>query len=173
MNIKFNKPEFKIVEVNNLTGLRIGHVMAQRVAKVADVAHTTYGTQDVLENGVVVGLDADGTIKNFAEGVPFLVYLEPLIDGYHVGADQQGEAFDENGEVYPRAVALYAGDTFTTNNYDAGEVADTVDTCFAKVVNGVLALQVTETGASFIAERTTLATGDEAFKFTYLARELA
>jgi len=170
MNVKNLKPEFKIVENNNLSGLRMGHILAQFPANVGDIAHTTWGAQDVLENGIIVGLDADGTIKNYVDGKAFLVFGEELLDGNHVGLDQYGEAFEDD-IVYPRAVALNAGDTFTTNNVDVGAV--TATNCFAAVVAGVLTLQVAETGAQFIAKKTTLPTGVVGYKMTFLDRVLA
>ncbi len=167
------RPSFKVVEPNKLTGLRIGHVLAQQVALVDNIAHTTFGTTDVLENGVIVSLDADGTIKNYADGTGmFLVYNEELIDGAYVGSDQQGEPFVD-GKVYPRAIALYEGDVFTTDNFAKNGVADTVTDCYAKPVKGVLNLQVATTGAQFIATRTRMPNGKEGFKFTFLNRTLA
>ena len=80
-------PTFKVFEVNNLTGLRNGHILAQMKADVSKIAKKAAGDGEWIENSIIVGLDADGTISNY------------------------------DAAKHPRCIGLYIGDTFTTNNY--------------------------------------------------------
>ena len=59
-------PTFKVVEVNNLTGLRNGHILSQFVADEA--LATTIGDNKFIENGVIVSLGKDGKIVPYANG---------------------------------------------------------------------------------------------------------
>lgn len=159
MSILNYLPEFKVVEVNRLTGLTAGHMLAQ--FKGADtLTLKAVGEADFLENGLIVGLNADLTVDNYDATVhaqPFLVFNEEL-NTFMNGLKYYAEPV-VNGEVYPRAIGLFIGDAFTTNNYAGAEGN------FAEVVNGVLTL-----GADgiFAAEETTLPTGEKAYKFTYI-----
>ena len=155
MSILNYLPEFKVVEVNRLTGLTAGHMLSQ-----FRNGNATLKDDNFLENGLIVGLNKDLEIDNYDAAVhaqPFLVFNEEL-NTFMNGLKYYAEPVND-GDVYPRAIGLYVGDTFTTNNY-AGTEGD-----FATVANGVLTLG--EDGI-FKAEETTLPTGEKAFKFTYL-----
>ena len=133
MSILNYLPEFKVVE-NRMTGLIAGHMLA--IPSRRDITVKTVGTAKFLENGLIVGLNGDLTIGNYdadKHAQPFLVFNEEL-NTFMNGLKYYAEPVVD-GEVYPRAIGLYVGDTFTTNNY-AGTKGD-----FAKVVDGVLTLE--------------------------------
>ena len=150
-------PEFKVVEVNNLTGLRNGHVVAQMKAD-----NSIIGGKDYVENGIIMGLNSDGTLGAYdgtKHTVPFLHYTEEILT---VLPELKYFAVPvEDGIVYPRGIALYVGDSFTTNNCSgAGD--------YAKVVGGVLTLQASAEGAIFKATASTLPSGEPAYEFLYI-----
>lgn len=158
-------PTFKVFEVNNLTGLRNGHMLAQMKADVANIAKVTAGNSDWVENGIIVGLDAAGTISNYDPAKheqPFVHYTEEILS---IFPELRLFACEiEDGVVYPRAIALYVGDTFTTNNY-TGEYETAK---YAKVVDGVLNLQTEADGDTmFMATPTTMPDGEEGVEFQY------
>lgn len=147
-------PTFKVVEVNNLTGLRNGHVLAQFPA-AATLTKKTIGTQDFYENGIFMSLGADGTLGNYnGVGFPILHYTEELntvVNGLKYFATPSNE--------FPRGIMMYIGDTITTNNVN-GVIATATH---AKLVDGVVTLQKEEDNASmFVATPTTLPDGSPA-----------
>lgn len=159
-------PEFKVFEVNNLTGLRNGHILAQM--KGADnLAAKTVGSEKYIENGIICGLNGNGTIGNYVAGThktAFVHYTEEILS---VFPELKYFAVPvEDGVVYPRCIALYAGDSFTTNNY-TGSIEDNGDG-YAVVENGVLKLQAEATNAMFKATASTLPTGEFAYEFLYI-----
>lgn len=159
-------PKFKVVEPNRLTGLVHGHIVAQFPMAADDALVKTVGTPAIkyIENGCIVGLANDGTLVKYgAQAVPFLVFTEelPTILG---GNNRFATEEDADGDVYPRGVALYVGDVFTTDNY-----ANDGDYKYAKIVNGVLTLEKTAgENTRFAVEDAILANGDAAKKFIYL-----
>lgn len=161
-------PTFKIVEINRSTGLVMGHVLSQfPLDPLSTLINSTY-TTEVLENGFIVGLGEGLLVDSYDATImaqPFLVFTEELntfMDGLKYFATEA----DAEGDIYPRAIALYVGDAFTTNNYVVGTA---VAPAFAKVVNGVLTLQDTATvNTLFAVEESTLPLGDLAYKFTYV-----
>ena len=158
-------PTFKVFEMNNLTGLRSGHILANMAADLSKTASVEVGGNKYIENGIILGLDAEGTVSNYnpaAHKRPFVHFTEELLTYF-----QELRLYAEpvvDGVVYPRCVALYEGDTFTTNNY-AGEIEGDG---FATVVNGVLTLQEEADGAMFKAVVSTLPDGNDAYEFLYL-----
>jgi hypothetical protein len=150
-------PKFKVVEVNNLTGLRNGHMLSQFAADEA--LATTINGNKFIENGVIVSLSKDGKIVPYAEGTMFVHYTEELntfID------ELQYFAVPVEGDTYIRCIALYTGDTFTTNNVVDGEGN------YGKVLNGKINIVNSAEGAAFIVKKSTLPTGDEAYECTYV-----
>ena len=164
-------PTFKVFEVNNLTGLRNGHILAQMKADVANIAKVSAGNGEWVENGIIVGLDAAGTISNYDPAKheqPFVHYTEEILSIFPelrlFACPIEKEDEDDAGTVYPRCIALYVGDTFTTNNY-TGTYATAK---FAKVTNGVLELQTAaDTDTMFMATPTTMPNGEEGVEFQY------
>lgn len=158
-------PTFKYMEVNDLVGLRSGHMLSQVPADAA-ITKVTKGDNKFIENGLIVGLSATGTVENFDKSkhpvmfVHFTEELNTLIDElkYFAVEAPDGE------KVYPRCVALYVGDTFTTTNY-----AGTLSTAkYAKVVDGVPTLQTAaDVDTAFIATPSDMPNGDEAVELTF------
>lgn len=163
-------PEFKIVEANRLTGLVTGHVLAQFPLDPTAAFIKQVGTDnvEVVENGFIVGLGADLLVEAYdatAHAQPFLVFTEELntiLGGLKYFATEA----DADGDIYPRAIGLYVGDAFTTNNY---AVAGAVAPKYAKVVAGVLTLQdAADADTLFAVEETTLPLGDVAYRFIFV-----
>ena len=162
-------PEFKIVEINRSTGLVAGHVLAQ--FPLADNAglKVTHGGVDYLENGFIVGLGANLELAPYNPAVhaqPLLVFTEEL-NTFFEGLKWYATKEDEEDEIiYPRALGLFVGDAFTTNNYAVGGASDPA---YAKVVSGVLTLQDNADGDTlFAVEESTLPTNDDAYRFIYV-----
>lgn len=160
-------PTFKVVEVNRSTALISGHMLSQYQADLSEITKKTVGSTLFVENGLIVGLGSDLKIANFNKSVhsqPFIVFTEELntvVNGLKYFAN---EVVD--GEVYPRALALYVGDTYTTNNYSGTLSASTK---FAKVVDGVITLQTAaDADTLFAVEVSTLPTGEAAARVTYM-----
>lgn len=159
-------PVFKVLEINRSTGLVIGHVLSQFENGI-DLTLVTKNGVNFIENGIIVGLSNDLTVENFdvsKHAKPFIVFTEELntfMPGLKYFADQA----DEDGNFHPRAVALYVGDAFTTNNYSGVYTNQT----FANVVDGVLTLQ-TEMGEDtmFTVSSSTLPDGSTALKFVFI-----
>lgn len=57
-------PTFKYMEVNDLVGLRSGHMLSQ-VPADANITKVAKGDNKFIENGLIVGLSATGTVENF------------------------------------------------------------------------------------------------------------
>ena len=171
-------PKFKIVEINNVAALRMGHVIAQTPAYVTGegvkVAAKTVGDYKFVENGIIVGLDKTNRLANYVatdHSQPCLVYTEELnTNGLLSGLDQFANQADVNGEVYVRALPLNLGDTFTTNNY-TGSFAEGATEGWATVVDGVLSLQTEAAETTlFIAKKSNLPAGQEAVEFIYCGK---
>ena len=168
-------PKFKIVEINNVAALRMGHVIAQTPATKDTVAVKTVGegkdAVDFLENGIIVGYDESGYLSNYdaeKHTQPCLVYTEELVTaGLLEGLDQFADQLVD-GVVYPRALPLNLGDTFTTNNF-AGTLGDG----FGAIVNGVITIQEGRGGAMFIVKESDLPAGQEAIECTYIGYKAA
>lgn len=164
-------PTFKVFEVNNLTGLRNGHMLAQMKADVKNIAKVTAGNSEWVENGIIVGLDAAGTISNYDPAKheqPFVHYTEEILPVFSelrlFACEIEKEDEEDAGTVYPRAIALYVGDTFTTNNYTGTYEGAK----YAKVVGGVLTLQTAaDANTMFTATPTTMPNGEEGVEFQY------
>ena len=167
-------PKFKLVEINNVAALRMGHVIAQTPAYVdgdgAKVTATVVGEYKFVENGLIVGYDATGVLANYEaakHSQPCLIYTEELITANLVeGLDQFAELVPgANKPVYPRALPLNLGDTFTTNNIVN---IDLENAAYASVVDGRLTLSTGAEGAMFIAKLSDLPAGQKAYEFTYI-----
>ena len=159
-------PTFHAVEINRSTGLVMGHVLSQNEAG-ADLALVTKGDYDFLENGVIVGLSNDRTIENYElekHSQPFLIFSEELND-FMSGLKYFAQEYST--EFYPRAVALYPGDAFTTNNYS---VESASSPAYARVVDGILTLQDSADDYTMFAVNLSSmpADGSVAVQFVYL-----
>lgn len=170
-------PNFKIVEINNVAALRMGHVIAQTPAYVSGegalVACKEVGTYKFVENGVIVGLDKTNCLANYDATVhsqPCLVYTEELVThGLLSGLDQFASLADTKGEVYVRALPLNLGDTFTTNNIAV--TGDEITDGFGKVENGVIVHQeAADVDTLFIIKKSTLPAGQPAAECIYCGK---
>lgn len=132
----FDSTTFKVLEVNNIVGLRSGHMLSQVVLpknKFLD------GAQTYIQNGEIVFLDVDGklatlnkvgttdgstAITNAADVKPqlqpFIIYNEELMTGPYTDLKYFAEVFDADNLCYPRALKLNVGDAFVTDNYVIG-----------------------------------------------------
>ena len=150
-----------VVEANNLTGLRNGHMVAQ----------AAYGGgvgNGKLENGVILQLDAKNELV-LADGHAnaFLHYSEEhmkFLDS--ASLDMFYLPLVEGEKVYPRAIALYEGDTFTTDKYTGTFPAD-ADYYDVTVANGILTVAETKGGAGPIAKASTLPSGKKAIEVVW------
>lgn len=162
------KPSFKVLEVNNLAGLRIGHVLAQQPAADGIAKVTAFG-DNYIENGIIVGLGKTGEIENYDKtkhAMPFVHYTEEIIT-HLVGLDSFAVEIPEGEKAYPRCIGLYVGDAFTTNNVVKGAVDDN-KLCYGKVVDGVINLEAAESADSmFIVNKTTMPAGGVGYECTY------
>lgn len=159
-------PEFKVIEINRSTGLVMGHILSQFVDGTT-LTLTTKNDLKFIENGIIVGLSNDLTIENFdatKHAQPFVVFNEE-INTFVKGLKYYAEVQDSNGDFYPRSLALYMGDTFTTNNY----LGILENATAAKITDGVLVLQrYLDDDSIFTVKPATLPTGDLAARCTYI-----
>jgi hypothetical protein len=169
----------KIVEPNKLTGLRTGHMVAQ--APYRQVATETY-----LDNGYILFLDtaAELVLGNDAGAQlkqPFLHYTEELMNGPVLGSKYFTVDLDEtlgaDKVAYPRAIALYEGDEFTTNNFATALTLAAGTKYFGILVNGILTVVAAVPGPEykgplFVAEKDILAAGDAAARFTLIDKHV-
>lgn len=117
MNFINQLQKHKIVEVNKLTGLLTGHMVAQ--APYRQVASETY-----LDNGAILFLNTAAELQLGTTGAelaqPFLHYTEELmngpVNGYEFFTVDLDSELDGDPVCYPRAIGLQVGDEFTTNN---------------------------------------------------------
>ena len=175
-------PNFKIVEINNVAALRMGHVIAQTPAYVSGdgalvaCKEVGNGAYKFVENGIIVGLDKTNRLANFdaaTHSQPCLVYTEELVThGLLSGLDQFASLADAKGEVYVRALPLNLGDTFTTNNIKV--TGEEITDGFGKVENGVIVHQeAADASTLFIIKKSTLPAGQEAAECIYCGKVVA
>lgn len=183
-------PTAKVVEINKSTGLRIGHMLAQQPLKVADVAAgaadqvITQGTEKFLSNGFIGFQDVNGevTVAEAAAGVsnpqPYLHFTEELMGGYSQFLKHYMTKFEDSAtnEVYPRMIALYPGDIFTTDNFVGTDAEGlvTIDPATGQLDFDIATTANALGGVSkliFRAEATTLPDGvTAAYAFEYIGR---
>ena len=177
MNFINSLTKHKIVEPNKLAGLINGHMIAQ--APFRDAVNL------YLDNGVILFLDEKaelviGSDANAKKKQPFLHYTEELMNG-PVNGSEYFTVDIENGLCYPRAIALYEGDEFTTNNFSTeiggGLVADTKYFAYVDFATGDFEVVDAEpanggglayVGPLFVAEKDTLAAGQAAVRLTLI-----
>lgn len=171
MSILNYLPTFKVVEMNRSTGLVTGHVLSQFEA--GTIATKVVGAERFIENGIIVGLSNDLTVENYdatAHAMPFIVFVEE-INTFMSGLKYYATPV-ESDATYPRAIGLFVGDVWTTNNFVGTGVGGAYnDEAFAKVVNGVITLQAAaDANTIFAVEESTLPTGEEAVRVTYIGK---
>ena len=178
-------PVGKVVEINKSTGLRIGHMLAQQPLKVADVAGITatqihtQGTQKFLFNGFIgfQNLAGEVTLVEGSAGVtapqPYLHFTEELMGGHSQFLKHYMTKFQDSDtdEVYPRMIALYPGDLFTTDNYTGIEDSPVAIVNALGQLELVAAITPTTGQLVFRAAKTTLPDGvTVAYQFEYIGR---
>lgn len=171
-------PVFHILEPQNLKGIHGGHIVAQRPVKytvtgdVYGVATVTKGTAKFIENGVIMGLDADGYLVNHdaaISGAPKIIHfteeLPTILKAKNTWALECAK-----GETYPRGIILEVGDEFVTDNVATGAALDANGKGYATVVGGILKVVAAEpeAGADFAVYADTLPTGEDAYHFIVL-----
>lgn len=160
----------KIVEPNKLTGLRTGHMEAQAL-------YVQVGEEKFLDNGHVLFLSKKGdlVLGNHAEALlkqPFLHYTEELMDGPVLGTKYFTVEMDQVAGAklacYPRAIALYEGDEFTTSNFKTA-LTLAFDTLYYAIIAADGMIEVVAAfpaapykGPVFTAKKDVLAAGDVA-----------
>ena len=131
---------FKVVEINLSTGIRIGHIVAQQpFADATAAALTAHSNDGYVDNGFFFKLNEDAEVVVPASGVGpmYLHYTEELLTDRQLLSD-----FAITEDEYPRLIALYTGDVFTTNNYTG--TAATNGVAFVNPVTGQLTCAATE-----------------------------
>lgn len=159
MNFINQLQKHKIVEVNKLSGLLGGRIVAQA---------PFYTDADWVDNGWIMFLNADGELV-LAEDAdftaqPFLHYTEELMDG-PVSGYEFFTVDVQDGVCYPRAIALEVGDEFTTNNIANLDAFDGWDAPVYAVLDDndlVLTDTAPETGLVFAAFKDRLPAGQPA-----------
>jgi hypothetical protein len=162
-------PEFHQLEPQMLKGIYAGDIIAQRPVKYAagayGVATVTKGDVKFIENGVVMTLDVDGNLVNYATangGTKILHYTEELPT--ILKAKDTWALECAAGETYPRGIILHVGDEFVTDNV-SGSITSAG---YATVVDGVLTVATASANAEFAAYPDTLADGKDAYHFIVL-----
>lgn len=159
----------KVVEMNQSTGLRTGHMVAQTRLDVEE--------GDSFDNGYILALDVTQDALKLATGNESRVFIhfteeyQPIMKaGLKYFSVPLMEDADKNKYCYPRAIAIYENDAWTTDNFD-GEFEE--GTKWAQIVDGVLTLTKTQPtkGHVFLAKKTTLPDGvTDAAQFIYVGK---
>lgn len=179
MDILNYLPEFKQVEPQLLHGLTAGWMLAQRPVKFT--GPSTYGVATVLkgssyfiENGVLVGLDADGFMVNAEDrvvGTPmYVVFSEEHLT--LLGARKYFASEVDGAETFVRAIGLVGGDEFVTDNYTLAGGVTLATAKYAIVVDGVLELRTVGTDCQFAVSASTLANGVSAAHVVFIGQPL-
>lgn len=160
MNILSQLKDHKVVEANNLVGLRTGHMVAQAKFDNADEL-------DYLDNGYILELDNKGelVLSSGENAVQYLHYSEEHIKFLDSASLDMFTVYLDK-DAYPRAIALYDGDTFTTDNF-AGDLEEEGYTAVT-IEDGVLTLDG-EAGNGPIAKAAYLPSGKAAIQVTWRA----
>ena len=130
--------QFKVVEINLSTSIRIGHIVAQQPFKAGEAVKSVQSQTGYIDNGSFFRLDKAGEvvmpIHADALGPLYFQYTEELLTDRQLLADYGLLITD-----YPRLIKLYHGDVFTTNNYDedSNAIADDL-IAFVNPVTGQL-----------------------------------
>jgi hypothetical protein len=170
-------PTFKQVEPQLLHGLAAGWMLAQRPVHFATgvygVKTVTKGEGLYIENGLIVGLDAEGHLVNADDrvaGTPmYLVFSEEHLTVFE---PRKYFATPVNGaETFVRAIGLLGGDEFVTDNFNANSLTLAAPK-YAAVVDGQLKLQATAEGANFYVVAATLPDNTPAGKFLFIGQPI-
>lgn len=183
MSFLDNFKTHKVLEVNKSTGIRIGHMLAQ----TPFVKPATGIAAESVDNGVLFTLNDNGSVKVAAAADTnplFIHYTEEMQTLGFLNGLKYFTLNYEYGEgaaayCYPRLIALYSGDTYTTDNFSvttsgvAGEKpANASEYAFALVKDGAFevykAVPAGYTGHVFTAVASTLPDGSDAIEVSYV-----
>lgn len=161
----FGLTTHRIVEVGKLHGLLSGHMIAQ-------AEYDTGSANGTLDNGFILTLDkATGKLvkAGAASKEIFLHYTEELMTGLVSGYEYFTVEADANGICYPRAIALYVGDEFVTDNV-AGTIPANGSFAKAQIANGVITVNAAPTAGNplFLVKKDTLPNGTAAAYVLYV-----
>jgi hypothetical protein len=164
-------PVFHVLEPQMLKGIYAGAIIAQRPVKytaigdVYGVATVTKGAVKFIENGVVMTLDVDGNLVNYAttKGGPKMIHFTEELPTVLKAKDTWALKCTE-GDTYPRGIVLQVGDEFVTDNVSGAITA----AGYATVVDGILTVSTDSTNAEFAAYPDTLPDGTDAYHFIVL-----
>lgn len=136
-------PTFHQVEPALLKGLYAGAIIAQRPVKHSSgtygVDTVTFGTTKFIENGILCGLDKDGYVVNWDDGMTKEVALHFTDELPEILEAKNTFAVKANGdETYLRLVILTMGDEFITDKFKVDGAAAPK---YARIVDGVITLQ--------------------------------
>lgn len=151
----------KVVEVNQSTGLRTGHMVAQTKFLKGELQ------ADSLDNGYILALDVAKNELKLSDGTEETLFMHfteehmPIFN--HRGLKYFSVPFmkgaGEDGKkdyCYPRAIAIYTNDTWTTDNFD-GELPEAGAYAQATVTNGKLTIGTVDAGKPvFLVRKVTL-----------------
>lgn len=156
-----------VVELNQSTGLRTGHVIAQQAYASKTAVNAKGETVNYLDNGLLMVLNGKGELE-LATDLTGSVYIHA--DEEHIkffdnaSYDMFTLLLDDAEKTYPRAVALYEGDKFTTDMFKAASALEQ-DVYYAiTVANGVIQVgaEAEATHVGPVAKLDALAVGTEA-----------
>lgn len=154
----------KVVEDNNLNGIRQGHMLAQ--FPFDTVKNTQFG--EGLDNGFILSVtnDLKLTLHAGEANVPaYLHYSEEYIT-FLDSASLDMFTLDVAEGAIPRAIKLMPGDVFTTDNF-SGLSYDEMDedTVYGgSIVEGVITVKTVADTDIILIEKSILPSGKEAVK---------
>ena len=149
----------KVVEVNQSTGLRTGHMVAQTKFLKGSLQG------DSLDNGYILALDVAKNELKLSDGTEETLFMHfteehmPIFN--HRGLKYFSVPFmkgadGEDAYCYPRAIAIYTNDTWTTDNF-SGDLPKAGEYAQATVTDGVLTIGEVAAGKPvFLVRRVTL-----------------
>lgn len=160
-------PTFNQIEPDNLLGLTMGYVVAQRPAKYTSGSFDVPTVQSgaFIENGILCGLDADGlVVKAVATGDSkteqvFIHFTEELLttipERKYFAVETQG------ADTFLRLVALVPGSEWTVTS--TGEHAARKAACDSTTYDAFIAA-----GRIKKTAETTLPNGDNAVSYIFI-----
>ena len=158
-----------MVDLNQSTGLRTGHVVAQQAYANTTAFNAKGEVVNYLDNGLLMVLNAKGELDlaNSTEGSVFVHADEEHIKFMdNASLDMFTLYLDAKEKTYPRAVALYEGDKFTTDMFKADAVLKHGVYYVVTVVNGVIQVGAEAVGTEEgpVATLGSLPAGNEAIE---------
>lgn len=170
-------PTFKQVEPQHLQGLTSGHVLSQLPVsynvegKSYGVPTVTVGDAKYIENGIIVSISNTGTLEAYkGDAKQAFIHYDEELDPSDFSTKSSFAVLGEGAETYIRAVALFPGDEFVTDQVNG---VMTAGTAYTVDTNGVIANTGSGNGVQFLyvggsAFETTLPNGKPGYHFVVL-----